>query len=194
MRSIAASPARTALKISQLTRRPPGGMPLMNSLATRGRELDALRAIRTAKDPDEAQRLLAAELPGEFAAVRTRPRNHFTSCLYRDAGSFANGIKTPTIATDLIPAAQSFQRLARRRGTGRPPPGSVKQKLRWQSLTQIYKLDRQKAGCSSTRGGTDSVPSPFFCRAHWGLESSWLVDLFLMVLRYLLLTQKPKRI
>jgi hypothetical protein len=106
VRSIAASPARTALKISQLTRRPPGGMPLMNSLATRGRELDALRATRTAKDPDEAQRLLAAELPGEFAAVRTRPRNHFTSCLYRDAGSFANGIKTPTIATDLIPAAQ----------------------------------------------------------------------------------------
>jgi VIT1/CCC1 family predicted Fe2+/Mn2+ transporter len=57
------------LKISQLTRRPPGGMPLMNSLATRGRELDALRAIRTAKDPDEAKRLLATELPGEFAAV-----------------------------------------------------------------------------------------------------------------------------
>src|SRR5262249_966874 len=44
-------------------------MYLMNSLATRGSELDALRAIRAAKDPDEAQRLVAAELPSQLAAV-----------------------------------------------------------------------------------------------------------------------------
>ena len=46
-----------------------GIMYLMNSLATRGRELDVLRAIRAANDPDEAQQLLAAELPEKFAAV-----------------------------------------------------------------------------------------------------------------------------
>src|SRR5262249_29644083 len=37
-----------------------GIMYLMNSLATRSSELDALRAIRAAKDSDEAQRMLAA--------------------------------------------------------------------------------------------------------------------------------------
>jgi VIT family protein len=46
-----------------------GIMYLMNSLATRGRELDALRAIRATNDPDEAQGMLAAELPERFAAV-----------------------------------------------------------------------------------------------------------------------------
>src|SRR5258708_4778321 len=46
-----------------------GVMYLMNSLATRGRELRALRAIRRADDSDEAQRMLAAELPEGFAAV-----------------------------------------------------------------------------------------------------------------------------
>ena len=46
-----------------------GVMYLMNSLATRGRELDALRAIRATNDPDEAQGMLAAELPERFAAV-----------------------------------------------------------------------------------------------------------------------------
>jgi hypothetical protein len=46
-----------------------GIMYLMNSLATRGRELDAFRAIRAANDPYEAQRMLAAELPERFAAV-----------------------------------------------------------------------------------------------------------------------------
>jgi hypothetical protein len=46
-----------------------GIMYLMNSLATRGRGFDALRAMRAANDPDEAQRRLAAELPEEFAAV-----------------------------------------------------------------------------------------------------------------------------
>jgi hypothetical protein len=35
----------------------------------RGRELDALRAMRAANYPDEAQRMLAAELPEGFAAV-----------------------------------------------------------------------------------------------------------------------------
>jgi hypothetical protein len=44
-------------------------MYLMNSLAERSRGLDALRAMRAAKDPDEAQRMLAAELPEQFAAV-----------------------------------------------------------------------------------------------------------------------------
>ena len=44
-------------------------MYLMNSLARRGREFDALRAMRAAKDPDEAKRLLAAELPEEVVAV-----------------------------------------------------------------------------------------------------------------------------
>jgi len=44
-------------------------MYLMNSLARRGRELDALRAIRATNDPDEAQGMLAAELPDRFAAV-----------------------------------------------------------------------------------------------------------------------------
>jgi hypothetical protein len=46
-----------------------GIMYLLNSLATRDRGLDALRAMRAANDPDEAQRRLAAELPEEFAAV-----------------------------------------------------------------------------------------------------------------------------
>jgi VIT family len=46
-----------------------GVMYLMNSLATRARELDALRAIRATNDPDEAQGMLAAELPERFAAV-----------------------------------------------------------------------------------------------------------------------------
>lgn len=46
-----------------------GVMYLMNSLAARGRELDALRAIRAANDPDEAQRMVAAQLPEGFAAV-----------------------------------------------------------------------------------------------------------------------------
>jgi VIT1/CCC1 family predicted Fe2+/Mn2+ transporter len=44
-------------------------MYLLNSLAERSRELDALRAVRAAKDPEEAQRMLAAELPEQFAAV-----------------------------------------------------------------------------------------------------------------------------
>jgi VIT1/CCC1 family predicted Fe2+/Mn2+ transporter len=44
-------------------------MYLLNSLAERTRGLDALRAMRAAKDPDEAQRMLAAELPEQFAAA-----------------------------------------------------------------------------------------------------------------------------
>lgn len=44
-------------------------MYLLNSLAERTRGLDALRAMRAAKDPDEAQRMLAAELPEQFASV-----------------------------------------------------------------------------------------------------------------------------
>src|SRR5258708_32305780 len=40
-----------------------GVMYLMNSLATRGRELRALRAILPAAASDHAQRLLAAEQP-----------------------------------------------------------------------------------------------------------------------------------
>jgi VIT1/CCC1 family predicted Fe2+/Mn2+ transporter len=46
-----------------------GIMYLMNSLAARSRELDALRALRAANNVDEAQRMLAAELPEAFAAV-----------------------------------------------------------------------------------------------------------------------------
>src|SRR5262249_7311428 len=46
-----------------------GIMYLMNSLATRGRELDRLRAMRATNDPDEAQRMFAAELPEGFAAL-----------------------------------------------------------------------------------------------------------------------------
>ena len=46
-----------------------GIMYLMNSLAARGRELDALRAMRAAKDLIEAQRMLATELPERFAAL-----------------------------------------------------------------------------------------------------------------------------
>jgi hypothetical protein len=46
-----------------------GIMYLMNSLATRGHELDTIRAMRAANDPHEAQRMLAAELPEGFAAV-----------------------------------------------------------------------------------------------------------------------------
>jgi VIT1/CCC1 family predicted Fe2+/Mn2+ transporter len=44
-------------------------MYLLNSLAERTRGLDALRAMRAAKDPDEAQRMLAAEMPEQFASV-----------------------------------------------------------------------------------------------------------------------------
>jgi len=44
-------------------------MYLLNSLAERTRGLDALRAMRAAKDPDEAERMLAAELPEQFASV-----------------------------------------------------------------------------------------------------------------------------
>jgi VIT1/CCC1 family predicted Fe2+/Mn2+ transporter len=44
-------------------------MYLMNSLAARRHELDALRAVRAARDSNEAQRVLAAELPGGVAAV-----------------------------------------------------------------------------------------------------------------------------
>jgi VIT1/CCC1 family predicted Fe2+/Mn2+ transporter len=44
-------------------------MYLLNSLAERSRELGALRAMRVAKDPDEAQRMLAAEMPEQFASV-----------------------------------------------------------------------------------------------------------------------------
>ena len=46
-----------------------GIMYLLNSLAARGNELDALRAIRAANNPDDAHRLLAAELPEQFSAV-----------------------------------------------------------------------------------------------------------------------------
>lgn len=46
-----------------------GIMYLMNSLAARSRELDAFRALRAANNVDEAQRMLAAELPEAFAAV-----------------------------------------------------------------------------------------------------------------------------
>lgn len=44
-------------------------MYLMNSLAARGHELDALRAVRAARDPNEAHRVLADELPEGVAAV-----------------------------------------------------------------------------------------------------------------------------
>jgi hypothetical protein len=44
-------------------------MYLMNSLATRGHELDALRAGRAARDTNEAHRVLAGELPEGVAAV-----------------------------------------------------------------------------------------------------------------------------
>jgi VIT1/CCC1 family predicted Fe2+/Mn2+ transporter len=44
-------------------------MYLMNSLAARGHELDALRAVRAARDPDQAQLALADELPEGVAAV-----------------------------------------------------------------------------------------------------------------------------
>ncbi|MBV8414403.1 MAG: VIT1/CCC1 transporter family protein [Verrucomicrobia bacterium] len=46
-----------------------GIMYLMNCLAARGHELDALRAMRAANDPNAAERTLAAELPEQFAAV-----------------------------------------------------------------------------------------------------------------------------
>lgn len=46
-----------------------GIMYLMNCLAARGHELDALRAMRTANEPDAAERILLAELPEKFAAV-----------------------------------------------------------------------------------------------------------------------------
>ena len=44
-------------------------MYLMNSLAARGHELDALRAVRAARDPNEAHRVLADELPEGVGAV-----------------------------------------------------------------------------------------------------------------------------
>jgi uncharacterized membrane protein len=44
-------------------------MYLMNSLAARGHELDALRAMRAARDPNEAQRVLADELPEGVAGA-----------------------------------------------------------------------------------------------------------------------------
>jgi hypothetical protein len=44
-------------------------MYLMNSLAARGHELDALRAVRAARDPLQAERVLADELPEGVAAV-----------------------------------------------------------------------------------------------------------------------------
>jgi VIT1/CCC1 family predicted Fe2+/Mn2+ transporter len=46
-----------------------GIMYLMNCLAARRRELDALRAMRAADDPDKAQRMLVAQLPEELAGV-----------------------------------------------------------------------------------------------------------------------------
>jgi|SRR5271165_2610421 len=44
-------------------------MYLMNSLAAHGHELDALRAVRAARNPNEAQRVLADELPEGVAAA-----------------------------------------------------------------------------------------------------------------------------
>jgi hypothetical protein len=44
-------------------------MYLMNSLAARGHELDALRAVRAARNPNDAQRILADELPEGVAAA-----------------------------------------------------------------------------------------------------------------------------
>jgi VIT1/CCC1 family predicted Fe2+/Mn2+ transporter len=44
-------------------------MYLLNSLAAHGHELDALRAVRAARDPKEAERVLADELPKGVAAV-----------------------------------------------------------------------------------------------------------------------------
>jgi VIT1/CCC1 family predicted Fe2+/Mn2+ transporter len=41
----------------------------MNSLAARGHELDALRAVRAARNPNGAQRILADELPEGVAAA-----------------------------------------------------------------------------------------------------------------------------
>ena len=44
-------------------------MYLMNCLAARGRELDALRAMRAARDPEEARQAIAGELPEGIAAI-----------------------------------------------------------------------------------------------------------------------------
>ena len=44
-------------------------MYLMNSLAARGHELDVLRAVRAARDPNESERILADDLPERVAAV-----------------------------------------------------------------------------------------------------------------------------
>ncbi len=43
-------------------------MYLMNCLAARGREHDALRAMRAARDPEEARQAIAGELPDGIAA------------------------------------------------------------------------------------------------------------------------------
>ena len=44
-------------------------MYLMNCLAARGREHDALRAMRAARDPAEARQAIADELPEGVAAI-----------------------------------------------------------------------------------------------------------------------------
>jgi hypothetical protein len=44
-------------------------MYLMNCLAARGRELDALRAMRAARGPAEARQAIADELPERVAAI-----------------------------------------------------------------------------------------------------------------------------
>ena len=44
-------------------------MYLMNCLAARGREHDAVRAMRAARDPEEARQAIAGELPEAIAAI-----------------------------------------------------------------------------------------------------------------------------